>query len=509
MSRAIRQKESSLTDSASSTDTGQVADATEAVDVALHRGAAGRRNGVQWRVVAAIAGHLLGAGAWWFGMPQGFPIGHPRWWANSVLPVVVVVGCGVVLWRCIVRRRVGIPEVGIVGAALAAMWLAAAVVTAGLFTQSGTRPALACAAIGGCGALLLWWGRVPRTSPLLLVVALGVGISIGAVGAASQHAPPAGTHPLLAALPASRSDAMRPDVAIATGDPQREHHHADELARLAHDAVRIGHFATLDRETGELTLDSGPLRISCDPVLRFQSRSPDGFWTLFANRNDRVGPQLKRTGLELIENGVRVEYESDYAVTLSAASNGPRVEVDATATLRKPIFSHLNTYCELVVMGHHRLSLAFSPCPGARVEVLPADYPVGRPVRAAWLAADGIFRVVEASNAEKGPFRILGEGTLRCEAPLSIDLFDEDRPIARVTLMDWAAQVDTSLSPTAGWGAPANAIQFQREGTEPTEPAYIFITLASTSLGRGWDSVGHAAGMYRNRMTLEPIDTGK
>jgi hypothetical protein len=34
----------------------------------------------------------------------------------------------------------------------------------------------------------------------------------------------------------------------------------------------------------------------------------------------------------------------------------------------------------------------------------------------------------------------------------------------------------------------------------------FFVTLAGTSVGRGWDSVGHAPGTYRNRMKIEWVD---
>jgi hypothetical protein len=34
----------------------------------------------------------------------------------------------------------------------------------------------------------------------------------------------------------------------------------------------------------------------------------------------------------------------------------------------------------------------------------------------------------------------------------------------------------------------------------------IWITLAGTSVGRGWDSVGHKQGIYRNQMTIESLN---
>jgi hypothetical protein len=48
-----------------------------------------------------------------------------------------------------------------------------------------------------------------------------------------------------------------------------------------------------------------------------------------------------------------------------------------------------------------------------------------------------------------------------------------------------------------------NAIEFSRDNDRETSPASVFVTLAGTSVGRGWDSVGHTAGTYRNRTTIE------
>jgi hypothetical protein len=61
----------------------------------------------------------------------------------------------------------------------------------------------------------------------------------------------------------------------------------------------------------------------------------------------------------------------------------------------------------------------------------------------------------------------------------------------------------TELSPTAGWGLPQNAIEFSLSDPNPASPATLFITLASTSVGRGFDSVGHTPGTYRNRMRIQ------
>ena len=164
----------------------------------------------------------------------------------------------------------------------------------------------------------------------------------------------------------------------------------------------------------------------------------------------------------------------------------------------------MNTFCDLHVRGHDRLSVAFSPCPDARIEVRPADYPTGRPLRVGVLGDDGVFRVVEASSGEKGPFRTLAAGPLRRGEPLTITLIDGDRPAVRVELLDWSAQAGVQRSPSAGWGLPVNAIEFLLEGDAPDSPAAFFVTLAGTSVGRGWDSVGHREGGYRNRVRIAP-----
>jgi hypothetical protein len=112
---------------------------------------------------------------------------------------------------------------------------------------------------------------------------------------------------------------------------------------------------------------------------------------------------------------------------------------------------------------------------------------------------------VQASDAEKGPFASLATGRLAPADTLAITLYDEQTPIARITFDDFAAQASTELSPTAGWNVPQNAVQFSLGGDQPGSVAHIFITLAGTGVGRGFDSVGHAPGVYRNRMRVERL----
>src|SRR5258706_15243540 len=40
--------------------------------------------------LAVLTAHGTAAVAWWWLMPGGFPVGHPRFWGNEALPVLVL-----------------------------------------------------------------------------------------------------------------------------------------------------------------------------------------------------------------------------------------------------------------------------------------------------------------------------------------------------------------------------------------------------------------------------------
>lgn len=82
-----------------------------------------------------------------------------------------------------------------------------------------------------------------------------------------------------------------------------------------------------------------------------------------------------------------------------------------------------------------------------------------------------------------------------------LTLLDGDEVQCRVTLLDFTSQASTELSPTAGFGIAQNAIELLASEQAPAQT--ILFSLAATSVGRGWDTVGHAPGNYRNRMRVE------
>src|SRR5262249_13081870 len=127
---------------------------------------------------------------------------------------------------------------------------------------------------------------------------------------------------------------------------------------------------------------------------------------------------------------------------------------------------------------------------------------LGGRLRLACLHAGGTFQVVEANWADKGPFRELACGQLRRLAPLGVTLYEGARPACTLTFADWPRQVGTALSPTAGYGLPVNAIEFSRYRADPPGCCRLVLSLGATTVGRGRDSVGHAAGTYRNRLVI-------
>jgi hypothetical protein len=298
----------------------------------------------------------------------------------------------------------------------------------------------------------------------------------------SQHAPAPDTHPLNVSI-----------ERIEGGPPAA--------------GSRYGQRLNIHAGDGSLSVRAGALSLFIQPNLRFLSRSPDGCQTILAPREFREGREPRLIAERQSDKHRLLGFRSDYEATLRVDHDdgfGP-ILLEACARLPEDVYSHLNSFCDIDVTGHQKLALSFSPCPDKLVDVLPSEYPAGRPLRLAHLDAVGTFHVVEASSGEKGPFRSLAKGPLKRGEPLGITIYDRSVATVRVVLHDWSAQAATQLSPTAGWGLPVNATEFSLQGSEDRSPASIYVTLAATSVGRGWDSVGHRAGTYRNRVEISAL----
>jgi hypothetical protein len=278
------------------------------------------------------------------------------------------------------------------------------------------------------------------------------------------------------------------------------------LDRTVPDHLAIGPDVRFLPQRAQLEAIAGGVWFECRPLLEFRSTSPDRFWSLFNRRRPREPRLVGATGLPPSQT---FHYDNGATITFASPQAGELVAAAATTPVAADTYSHLNTYMFIRFNAEATPAITFSPCGGIPFEVHPADYPFGRPARFAYLASDGTFRVCKATSGEKGPFHTLGSGRLERGAPLVIGFQSGGQRIASLVLDDWSSQASTGLSPTAGWGVPVNAIEFQLVANDSEEYVGIWITLAGTSVGRGFETVGHRAGTYRNRFSIRGGDTAK
>lgn len=437
--------------------------------------------------LAVLTVHGFWAVAWWWLMPGGFPVDHPRFWANRAAPAALMVVVLAALTARTKRRERVLAAILLV---IVGMWLGLAI---GLIVTSPISGWIVGSIAFLCFAMLAaGWIRSCRHAlrPVAAVVIVLLAGALAGLLPLTQHAGPPSTRPL--------------NVTLL---------HGANTARQVQDvwAVRLRSQLMVQPADGVVSVGIGRVNMTIQPLLTFISRSPDGFWSnLNPHRQRWNGPPHELARHWSIPSGVAFNYvdpstgESSLSV-IADDPDSPAATIESITRLDEPVYSHLNTFTELGIYGHRSLAIEFSPCPGVRIDVLPSDYPVGRPARCAYMDGSGNFRVVEASSGEKGPFKPLATGRLARGDPLAITLYDADAPLCRITLVDFSAQAGAARSPTAGWGLPVNAIEFSRYGDSPTSPVGITVTLAGTSVGRGWDTVGHAAGTYRNRVRFEPL----
>src|SRR5688572_5121212 len=90
-------------------------------------------------VLLFAAMHLLAAAGIWWLMPGGFPIDHPRFWANRVLPAMVLLYAVAIVilasrkhWRVLTAMLLASPMT----------WIGAAIGGMTTFPISGRKPAV-------------------------------------------------------------------------------------------------------------------------------------------------------------------------------------------------------------------------------------------------------------------------------------------------------------------------------------------------------------------------------
>lgn len=419
------------------------------------------------RVVAIVVlvGHVVAAGAALPMLPHGFAPTDVWFWSNTVIPALAVLTTLAVFVRLLFFRSSRV-ALSVLVAAAAGGWSGAALTGVFLFPSSMTLGR--CAATVAVALVLIAVAVWARERPAPTLVGLATGALLGGVVIFAQRAPAPSTRPAGGTL-----------------------------------AEMQGEDTVEDAATGQVLLTCGKGKLRIAPLLSFRSRSPDRTWTVLAP--DEPGPQRKLTHYAKTPVGFRASYSDDGLSTLVAVKDrAGGLEVDAVSKLGAPVYSHLNSFTTIHIAFDALVS--FSPTGPSRFPIEPADYPTGRPSQLAYLAEDLTFRVVRARDAEKGPFTELAKGRLGRDEPLVIEIrpqseADKTDKGCRLTFKDWSSQVSTEPSPTAGWGVPQNSVQFFKGGDE----SLILLALAETGPGRGWHSVGHAEGTYRNRVRVEPL----
>lgn len=410
-----------------------------------------------------LAAHLAaGLAAIWL-LPRGFAVDHPRFWANTVLPAA----CSALALFAIVRsfaRRSVTPELTALVAAAAGGWLAVGAGGRLLFPVSVTL--LRGAVPIGVGLALVglaWWARHH------VATSIGAFLLGGALGAAlvlAQRAPPPSTRPA-----------------------------GGTLAEVS------GKDADDQPASGQVIVPCGKQSIRVNPLLTFESRSPDATWTLLAPP-ESFGAQRTLARYAKTKDGFAARYLDDGESSLVVRRAGASVEIDAVSVLPRDVYAHLDSFTVL----HVPFTAALSFAPIGKEAFLIDATDDAAPAKLAYMGPDLALHVVVASHDEKGPFTELAAAPLKREEPLSMDLhpLEGDGLGCRLTFADWTTQLSTEPSPAAGWGVPQATIQFFARGHE----GYVLLTLADTGPGRGWDSVGHAAGAYRNRLRIDPAAGG-
>ncbi len=209
---------------------------------------------------------MAALGGWWWLAPQGFPLGHSRFWVNAALPwlAVFLLAAGV---RSLARpSRFRDPMLMITPG----FWVGAGIAAVVLFPSSSVKllPLLVPMALG----LSIFAGiSLERTRREAL--AFLAGAFLGTFVSFSQQAPAASTRP-------SQTGLESPPTNLGAADIYREG------------------VVSFDPAKERISIAVRDTTIELWPLLSFDSRSPDRCWTNLASSQDREGPNRRLLGVQ-------------------------------------------------------------------------------------------------------------------------------------------------------------------------------------------------------------------
>lgn len=256
------------------------------------------------------------------------------------------------------------------------------------------------------------------------------------------------------------------------------------------------------KQDGWLQLAHHRYQLAFHPLLRFRDHNFNGLWSVWGPSGLREYPPLRCNALVHVDGMSRALFEDKLAQHfISYHQDGRRHYIAARSALRQDTWSHLNHCLLISVNGHRHLSLRCSA-----IDQLDLPLEPGQAQRFLALEPTGHLAAWRCAEREKGPFRQLGSGQTGDHVWLT--LCDNGVPFIRFDVSDWLAQASTAISPTAGVPVPEHALECLVTGRQSGSTVLLWFSFAATSLGKGFQTVGHASGTYRMNVVVEtlPLD---
>lgn len=440
---------------------------------------------MRWLFVAGLSAHAVGAALLWWFMPSGFdPFSRPFWQHEVLIPLVALVSI-VTTVLVAMRRRSG--HVGVY--LLLGFWTTLA------FHQVAANfptPIDLLGLIFGGAMIVMVLGVLfyevsvdgirarDRISGLIggLVLALLLTMSIYPEAAQTRPAPrPVSLlgHGIVGAT--SAAEAMRPRDAGVNLSP-------------------LDASWTIATPDGELSIQ---------PCISFEATSKNGFLALGRNR-DNAGPEVvsvdssggdvtcRWADREAFGNMVLARGTTRTSVVRTDL--GRSVRIASEHVVPRTIYAHVASFCRIRWNGSSPIRLRIGgDSVGAVITPTRSEYPTGAPA-VFLVASESGMRLLRATSAEKGPFTTLGQ------MPLGdpwISVLHGDRAVCAFRVGGFADQCSFQQSPTAGWSLPVNRVHIEAaEENAAGKPVSTWLdySLGDTSIGRGFDAVGTAAGTY-------------
>lgn len=207
-------------------------------------------------------------------------------------------------------------------------------------------------------------------------------------------------------------------------------------------------------------------RVFVLPALDFPAASGIGTWTLFRARTMSL-PAWEVTG----GGSLRFRAASDdLAADCAAWVAADRVHIRCATAVKRDIPAHLSSAVR-VQFPAGPITVDGSPWNTGHATAAPVEFVAFR---------KGRLELLRSSSSESGPFTVL-------------HTWDPHDPVVesegwKAQVLGWAAQSSLEESPTAGWSVSQGAIE--RVGS------LVVWSLASTSIGRGYQTVRTGAGTY-------------